>query len=94
MLKIAESMKTFKHLKGYPKGKRKDTYWHKYAGFIQECGQLFDIKYKTDERKKLQEKAWKVDMTKKDQTFYKKFHNRDTVPLLLTENGERLQKES
>ena len=44
---------------------------YKYAGFIQECGQLFDIKYKTDERKKLQEKAWKVDMTKKDQTFYK-----------------------
>ena len=68
--KITESLKTFTQLREYPKSKKKDTYWERYDVFLEQYRQLFDIKYTTYERKKSQEKIWKVDMTERDEIFY------------------------
>ena len=70
--KLKEAMSKYKHFKSYPTSKKKDKNWNDYEEFVKSCHMIFDIKYKTEERRVMQERLWNVKMTKDDEQFYQK----------------------
>ncbi len=67
--RLNAQLREYNRLKGYPKDRKINKYWVDYDKFKTSCNKLFDI-IGSEERRKEQEKLWKVKMVEKDFKFY------------------------